>query len=115
MGKTGQGGLSIDGVHKELYAIPTGTTLYSMYACKTAKGDELALIETLEASCETPLCRRGHKQRGHHELVRRHIVSCQVSAYRGGLTLGARLHVDARLQRQRRLGKEGGCQGCTTE
>ena len=35
--KTGQGELSIDGVHAELDAIPTGTTLYSMYACMTAK------------------------------------------------------------------------------
>lgn len=53
--KTGQGELSIDGVHAELDAIPTGTTLYSMYACKTAKGDELAPTETVEASCGTPL------------------------------------------------------------
>ena len=39
--KTGQGAETIDGVRAELDSNPQGSSLYSMYACRTAKGDEL--------------------------------------------------------------------------
>lgn len=53
--KTGQGAETIDGVHAELDSIPQGSSLYSMYACRTAKGDELEPTESLEESCGSPL------------------------------------------------------------
>jgi len=53
--KTGQGELSIDGVHSELDAIPIGTKLYSMFSCAISRGDELSPTENLLESCGRPM------------------------------------------------------------
>jgi len=39
--KTGAGELSLDGIHKEIDALPVGTVLYSLWACGKPAGDEM--------------------------------------------------------------------------
>lgn len=39
--QTGRNGQNLDAVHAEIDALPIGTTLYTVYACSKAAGDEL--------------------------------------------------------------------------
>jgi len=39
--KTGEGELTLDGIHKEIDAFPVGTVLYSLWACGKPVGDEM--------------------------------------------------------------------------
>jgi len=53
--KTGNGELTLDAVHAELDAIPVGTTLYSVYACAAAAGNELSDPGADLSSCGGPI------------------------------------------------------------
>jgi len=52
--KTGTRGETVDAVHSEIDAIPVGSTLYTVYACRNAAGDEYFPSEDL-SSCGNPL------------------------------------------------------------
>ena len=52
--KTGANGENLDAVHAEMDALPVGTTLYSVYACAEAAGDEMTKPGDL-SSCGKPL------------------------------------------------------------
>jgi len=52
--KTGTLGETVDAVHSEIDAIPVGSTLYTVYACRNAAGDEYFPSEDM-SSCGNPL------------------------------------------------------------
>jgi hypothetical protein len=52
--KTGTNTQSVDAVHAEIDAIPSGTRLFTVYACAEAAGDELNPSEDLR-SCGKPM------------------------------------------------------------